>query len=333
MNDTQLRFDGWLGSDDRFEPIPGWETDDPIRAETGDGGYRLVVRDADGARLAAVTPRTRTGTSCSPGTKVTPRRTRITGYVPLVAGAHTVALVDTNGTLFARPIGDAPPSVEITAFDRTNDEFTLEWDSDLPQSDAGNEDEETAAGDSARQLTHHVGVIADGAVTPLAFDRAERSLEGSLEHVPGDDHSRLLVVATDGLRSATAETEPIEIDDPGPTVTIQRPGDGDVAPADHPISLAGQVQDAHGRSHTADGMIWRMDGDVVARDAAVAMVHSPGPGEHTVALTYDPAENGDMDVNDPVTRELRVTVQERSDRQQWYHEVMPPDRAPNRMDT
>lgn len=341
MTDTHLRFDGWLGADDRFERIPGWETEDPLRARTGDGEYRLVVRDREGERLAAVSPRTQSGTVCAPNTRISQQETRITGYVPLVEGAHTVALVDDDGTLTERHVAPEPPTVEITGFEHDGDEVSLTWTSDLPRGQGRPDEEreeetgpeehgETERGerDSDRRLTHHVGVLAGGAVSPLAFGVDERRLEASLAAVPGDDEARVLVVATDGLRSTTAETEPFAIDDPGPTVDIQRPTDAEVLPADQPVSLSGQVQDAHGRSLSATGMRWQFDGEVVATDAATAVTGPPAPGEHTVTLTYEPPAESDVD--EPVVRERSITIQNRTDRQQWYREVMPEERTPDR---
>lgn len=313
MSETHIRFDGWLRADDRFEPLPGWETDRPLVHETGDERYRLVVTDADGERLVAVNPRTRTATTCAPGTGSQPGRTRLTGYFPLLEGARTLTLYADGEPIHAQPIAPQPPRVEITGFDRDGDEVELHWES-----------ERTSEG----RLTHHVGLAAAGVVTPLAVGLEERQYAGSLAGRPGDEAARLLVVASDGLRSMTAETEPFPLSAPPPTLSIQRPAEGERLPADQPITLAAQLQDAHGRSTGPEGLTWFVDGEPVASETATTAVGPLSPGTHELRVTYGPTDHHGTGGHEPISRERTVTVRQRSKRQEWYREVMPDDRLP-----
>jgi len=314
MSETHMRFDGWLRADDRFEPLPGWETDRPLAHETGEGHYRLVVTDVDGKRLAAVSPRTRTATTCAPGTGSGPGRTRITGYVPVVEGARKLTLYRDEDPIYEQSIAPQPPRIEITGVEREENEAELQWES-----------ERTAEG----RLTHHVGLAADGVVTPLAVGLDERQYTGTLAGRPGDETAQLLVVASDGLRSTTAETEPFALESPPPTLSIQRPTQGERLPADQPMTLAAQVQDAHGRSISPEGLAWYLDGDLVASETAMTAVGPLSPGEYELRVTYDPLDEHNDGEHELVSREQTVTVRQRSERQEWYREVMPDDWLPD----
>lgn len=337
MTETHLRFDGWLRTDDRFEPIPGWETEQPIQKPTGDGPYRLVVRDAEGDSLASITPQTTRTTTCAPTTTPALERSRITGYVPLVTGAESVALLEDDRVLVERPLAPEPPAVEITEFDVDGASYQVRWSGEHPgleelrSEDATEEmrDEERTGDESG--LTYHVGCLTDGVVVPLALDVAGHEHEGSLESVPGDEEARLLVLATDGLRSATARTEPFALADPGPELTIQEPQAESAVPADQPLSLVGQVVDSHGRALSETGLTWQVDGETVASGERSALSEPLEPGEHTITLSYDGPEvggDGQEALDEPLQSQVTVSVHPRTERQQWYREVMPDDRLP-----
>lgn len=313
MTESYVRFDGLLGDDDRFEPLPGWETERPLRTPTGDTPYRLVVRDSDGTTLASVSPETQSVVTCAPGIEPERQQTRITGYVPVVEGATRVVLETDGRVLAERRLAAEPPAVDIVEFAVEEDTYHVQWESEATEN---------------TEIVHHVGVLADGVIKPRAFDVTGNSHEGSLTDVPGDEAARVLVVATDGLRSTTARTDPFPVADPGPTVSIQEPAPEASLPADHPISLVGSVLDSHGRARDPAGITWMIDGETVATDTNRALAGPLVSGEHTVTLVY---ERPDTESEERGTGrdERTVTVQSRTERQQWYREVMPDDRLPS----
>jgi hypothetical protein len=99
-----------------------------------------------------------------------------------------------------------------------------------------------------------------------------------------------VVLATDGLRSAMVRSAPIDLPEAEPRVAIVRPIPSETFLPDHPISLVGAAFDIPGHAVYDDGLVWTVDGHVVARGQRVAATGSLGPAEHRVELMYGTSE-------------------------------------------
>jgi hypothetical protein len=115
----------------------------------------------------------------------------------------------------------------------------------------------------------------------------ERRLAISADRLPGGDACELLVIYSNGLRSATARTETFAVDPIGPVLTIVRPQTGAAFTEGMPIPLEGVVVDPENPSVATKGSTttWLVDGEVVGTGLITSVDPLPA-GSHVVELVY-----------------------------------------------
>ncbi|MCU1431725.1 MAG: hypothetical protein JWP95_830 [Actinotalea sp.] len=117
------------------------------------------------------------------------------------------------------------------------------------------------------------------------------------ERLPGGRECRLLVTYSDGLRAATAATEPFGLEPIGATVTIVRPAEDEQATAGVPLVLEGSVVDREDPRGPLDAerLVWTVDGEQVGT-GPVTSVDRLDAGRHEVTLTYRAEEEASATV-------------------------------------
>jgi hypothetical protein len=157
-------------------------------------------------------------------------------------------------------------------------------------------------------------------LTPKQRLRLARELDGyeaklSLEEVPGG-RGQLIVLATDGLRSSFAISDPFKIEDKPPEIWITSPRDGTVFPPDQPLSLIGQAVDILGSKLPEDGLVWEVDGRTIQQGTGIAPAVGLKPGYHETSLSF---RYGD-DVAARST--VKFSIAEYNEAQLRYRQVM-----------
>jgi hypothetical protein len=120
----------------------------------------------------------------------------------------------------------------------------------------------------------------------------EPRIEVPVDGLGGGRECRLLVTYSNGLRGAAAATDPFELDELGPSVTLLRPGDGDAVVAGTPVALEGFAEDPEHPGEAAragDELVWLVDGEQVATGPS-SSVDGLNPGRHEVTLVYRRSE-------------------------------------------
>lgn len=308
---TYLRFDGRLYEDQTFEHIPGWETATRIdRDGDGDGDgekgpYRVELRSADGETLVSRAVGVEFDIACSPGGFDGVSSGRVTAYLPRHPNTRRLTFRRGDRVIFERPVATQRPTIELTAVEGGSKTVDLSWSA-------------SARGDA--DLTYNVGAVVDGVVVPLAA-----GLEGVDFSIPVDDvpvsTAAFVVVATDGLRSRSVVSEPIDIhgERPSASVWIQSPPDGGEYPADQPVGLVGNALNPLSGALPAENLRWLVDGDDVAAGMRTAFAADLDPGEHEVTLEY---RDGDEADETAVSESVTVTVLEPSEAQLEHRRLM-----------
>jgi hypothetical protein len=113
-----------------------------------------------------------------------------------------------------------------------------------------------------------------------------RSYELDARMIPAAGTVRILVEASDGVRSAEVEAGTIEMEERPPTAYIVSPTDGLILPYGHPISASGHCLDAAGEPCSPEGAAWLLNDEQFAAGSLAAVVERPRPGKHKLSLVY-----------------------------------------------
>jgi hypothetical protein len=272
-----LRFAGLLWEDMTFEREAGWETERIAdRPKEGSGEYSLELLDADGRALVEVRPPVdfdRATTYPQSGI----RNTRVVAYIPFDTGGRELVFRRGDRVIDRREVAAEPPGIRITELKRDDkDRVRIRWQAEQR---------------SQNRLTYRVVYLVDDKrAFSLASGLEKTDFEADLSGLPGSKVGRLSVLATDGVRSAFAVSEPFPVSDKDPRISIQSPQPRQLLQADQPVSLNGQATDVAGASLAHDDLIWLVDGETVAKGTPLAIATGLEPGKHVVTLQYRPGK-------------------------------------------
>jgi hypothetical protein len=265
-----LRVAGKLWETGEFEPAIGWETARIARRPVCAEGYSLQLLDDEGRLLLKTGVEVRVPLCRVRGARGVGGH-RVNGYIPLVPNARALVFRQGARILYRTDLAPVPPQITITGVEAPgSDSVRVRW---------------KAKHD--RELRFNV-VFIDAArrATPVARELTESYLTFSAADLGGGAGCSIAVLATDGLRSAMARSKPFDLPEHPPILTILAPNDGDVIAPDQPVSLHGHARDAAGRSLPDDGLVWYVDGELVARGLRIAPAGPFEPGAHRVELAY-----------------------------------------------
>jgi hypothetical protein len=284
---------GSLGVDlePTFAVDPARPVDVPDR-----GDFAVVLQDERGRELARHSVR---AVPEHPGPPAYPdrpsrefERLRIATPVPLAEGARRLVIEGPGGRVLksVRP-GAATPSVELTS-PRGEESFA----------DGSVEVSWTASdrdGDSLTYLAQYrPSEEADWRSVALPTDA--RRVEVPFSNLPAGGDARFRVLATDGLHTAVAESEPFEVVNRPPELEIVSPRDGDSFVGD--VALPdfdglGQPVALEARAHDADtGAIeevqWTSSLDGPLGIGVQLTVDGLSAGQHTITAIADDGNGG-----------------------------------------
>lgn len=270
MERRYLRFAGRLWENGEFVPGVGWETARIARRPRPTPGYRLQLLDGSADVLVDADVELRSGECGVRGTRGMSGG-RVTGYLPLHPGGRAIAFRRGERLLYALELAAAPPRVAVTSVNvRADGQVELRWE-------AAHE----------RPLLFNVVLVDSGRrAIPVARELSASHLVLSTAELPGGPGCSLAVLATDGLRSAMARSEPFDLPDRPPRVTILTPGEDEVLTPDQPISLLGSACDLAGHPLPDERLVWRVDGEVVACGRRLVAGGPLAPGAHEIQLGY-----------------------------------------------
>ncbi|WP_207481758.1 hypothetical protein [Arenibaculum pallidiluteum] len=266
---TFLRFVGKLWDDMRFEPGLGWETVRISRVPHPDEAFRLELLDEAGMVLVSAAPEVFRG-DCRAAHNAT-RAARVTGYIPFRNDAAAVVLRTESREIHRETLSRTTPSIEIKhVADLGNGRISVAWAAE----------HERPIRFVVRYLTGRTSYLVSHAVTETEAVVDTASFPG------GGAGCRIAVLASDGLRSSFAVSEPFAVDEKPTRVFILSPLNSQMVAADQPFSAFGQAINAFGRSCPDNGLVWDLDGSLIARGTRMVLVPSINPGKHHLALSY-----------------------------------------------
>lgn len=292
MDRTFVRFTGTLWESDEFTPGVGWETVRIARRPRADteGPYRLRLVDEADAVLVEVPVERRTD-GCRRRETDGMDRERIVAYLPLPPAGRAIDLVRGDRILHRAELAPERPTVAIVDLVVDGEgQVRVRWE---------------ASHD--RPLSFNVLFVdGRGRAIPVAAGVREPQLALATTELPGGPGCTLAVLATDGLRSGMARSDPFDLPERPPRVVIVSPADDGVLPPDQPLSLIGFALDPAGRGLPDERLVWMVDGHPIAEGQRLVATDPMAPGGHEIALIY----RGDGDVTARAV--ARVAVAERS---------------------
>jgi hypothetical protein len=263
-----VRFVGWLREDGAFRLEPGWETPKITEVPRPNDAYRLELIDPNDRALVAVAPQV-DSSDCQPiGGRM--KSLRVLGYLPWAAGGVAVQFREGDRIIERRALAPARPDIVWESASVVDDLLRLRW-----------------RAQHSVPLTYTVGVV-QGAQGIKVVDRLDASeVRIPIEGIPLQGECHAVVLATDGLRSATASSEPFVLPAKAPLVVITRPREGDVFSEREGISLLGHAIMPDGRTVSEERLRWSLDGEAVSRGRRVGWLRGVPAGVHEVELCVD----------------------------------------------
>jgi hypothetical protein len=294
-----LRFAGKLWENGEFEPEPGWETGRIVRRPRPDRDHQLELLDAAGAVVVRGVVELRADACRARGAEAV-TATGVVGYLPLHDAGRTVVFRNDARVLYRVDLALEKPQIRVVE-KRVEPcgRIHLRWEAE-----------------HERALTFDV-VFIDG--HRRAFRVCRRLTENhtvlDTGDLPGGQGCALIVVATDGQRSASVRTDGFDLPEKPPRLAILMPADQEILSPDRPSSLLGHAHGACGCSLPDDRLTWSVDDRVVARGQRLATLPTLAPGSHRIDLSYV------RDNEKPVVASVTVTVAERSPEEQAWLQV------------
>lgn len=273
MTSPWIRFAGLLGEDLAFVPLTGWETRVVAQPPpSGDGVFVVEGQDGSGNVLVDVEPEVRFDRRRADGT----REALVVAYLPLVPGLRRLRLRRRAFVLYRRDVAATAPRVlRVTAELTSSRTLAARW---TAEAGAGTPD----------PLTYRVVWVAEGrGAFPLSRDLSAPAFEIPVARLPGSPSGRVAVLASDGVRSGYALSEPLAVPLRPARVAIVEPHPQAVFPPGQPVTVRGVACDDAGRRLEAEGLNWSLDGQPVASDTPILLLRGLAPGEHQVSLAWE----------------------------------------------
>jgi hypothetical protein len=261
-----LRVGGTILSTGVFEADRGWETERISRGVSANTHHLVEVLTSDGDVTHQSAMRLEEP-ACGPvGDNVS---RRLVGYVAFDRRGSMVRVRDGERVLHEASIPMEPPRIDDLAVQRTDRHLRIRW-----------------SAEGARELTYSAGIIVDRhRAFPVVRDGRDEAVEVDLMQLP-EGVARVVLLASDGVRSSSQASEEIELPGGPATGWILEPQDGAVISPLQPVTLTGGGMDAGGEPLGDELIVWLLDGNIVHRGSRMALVGPLEPGTHRVDLRY-----------------------------------------------
>ena len=240
----------------------------------------VELLDGDGQALHRELASVTGVVDCAPGD---PRQFRLDAYIELRADAAGIQLRRGDLILWRDTIAE-PARLRVRLGRRKNDEIVLRSTF-------------SPAGDGANMLV--VYQWGEGRFQPVYAGPPSETLAIDLAEMPGGEDCRFVVTYSNGMRSASAATDPFAVARRGPAVTILRPEPNAKVIAGTAVILEGGVLDRERRGgpRLDEDVVWLVDGEPVGR-GLITSVDGLSEGNHVVELVYaaDPGATAAVEV-------------------------------------
>lgn len=192
-----------------------------------------------------------------------------------LANAAAVEIRFDGEVLISGTVSDSTPSVAVDPpVAGTPDEVTFEWSAEDPDGD---------------ELRHTVAYSADDGATwsVVAVDISASTVDIPRWALPGSDAARVRVITSDGLRAASAISEPFAMPDLAPRIAIDRPDDGVLPSGAQTVVFAASAGDAEDGGAVAESIVWEsdLDGRLGTGPSVHRRADTLREGTHTVTAT------------------------------------------------
>jgi len=292
-----LRFVGRLRDDGTFTLDRGWETPRITEPVTGTPGYRLELVDREGERILWAPVRVDDGECRSAGGHM--RSSRVVAYLPLRPEGAGVRFGNDDYVFYERTFAPDRPEVGWLDASVSGDSLRLRWHARHPEN-----------------VTFDVAIVQERRICRMLMDSSELEAAIDLPRIPLQGRCHAVVLATDGLRSATAASEPFVLPPKAPRITIISPEPDQVFSEDEGFSCIGHAMAPEGHSLDDESLQWHVDGVALARGTRITFCGALGVGSHLVELTWRDARDG-----------VRIMVRDRTeDERAWKKIVTAPFR-------
>jgi hypothetical protein len=190
--------------------------------------------------------------------------------VQLPQGAKGFRIDEGAKTLYQRTFDQSAPSITQVTATASGEQIDLSWKASDPETP---------------DLRFNVFFQRTKADPPqlIASGLSAPQLSIPVNVVPPSGGARFLVEATDGLNTATAQSDPVVIADRAPLVSIVEPRTGASAVAGQPVTLVGTGFDLAAGVLSDASLRWtsNLDGDL----GSGSVIHPTfTPGDHTITL-------------------------------------------------
>lgn len=265
---TYFRFVGWLREDGEFSFDHGWETPRVTQPVRGTEGCRITLLDAQSQPLLNARAEIQSDTCDSVGGRMKSRR--VIGYVPAHRDAAKLRLSVDGRTVHEREVAPSAPRIERVDATVSDGSLRVTWQAS-----------------HAAPLRYWLGLAdREGRRVKLVSDSQESEATFPLDALPLEGDCRVVVLASDGVRSSTATSEPISLPNKPVRVCILSPDGGRRYSPLHGMSLIGNATSPLGRLLDDEPLAWFVDGELVARGTRLHHLPALEAGTHVVELRY-----------------------------------------------
>lgn len=192
-----------------------------------------------------------------------------------LAGATEVEIRFDGETLVTGAVSTSAPTVAVgPPGSGTPQDVTFAWSAEDPDGD---------------ELRHTVMYSADDGDTwsVVAIDVTATEVDVPRWALAGSESARVRVLSSDGLRAASATSEPFSMPDLAPSITIDRPEDEVLVSGAQTIVFAASASDAEDGGAVAESIVWEsdLDGRLGTGPSVHRRADTLREGTHTVTAT------------------------------------------------
>lgn len=266
-----LTITGVLHPDNRLDLEPGFlTTEDAYAVEEPDSALVAEMADADGKVLLRF--RLSYGFPCTDGAAFADRL--VMSKVPFPRATRLIRFVLDGIVIHELEVAREAPAVRLDwePSDGIEGIRPVRWQGEHPE---------------GHELQYLLSYSADDGKTwqPLSLPVGETDQEVDFDRLAGGDRCRLRVLATDGVNTTEAVSEPFNRPVQPCYAMIVEPENGTAYARDDPVRLRGQGWYLEEREPEFDQLDWMSSVDGPLGQGAILWVSGLSPGAHTITLT------------------------------------------------
>jgi len=266
-----LTVTGVLHPDNRLDLEPGFLTTEPAHAvEEPDSALVAELADASGKALLRF--RLSYGLPCTDGAATADRL--VMAKVPFPRATRLIRFVLDGVVIHELEVAREAPTVRLAwePGEGTEGVRPVRWQGGHPE---------------GRELRYLLSYSADDGKTwqPLSLPVGETEHDVDFDRLAGGDRCRLRVLATDGVNTTEAVSEPFKRPVQPCYAMILEPDNGTAYGREDPVRLQGQGYYLEEREPELDRLDWVSSADGPLGEGAIVEVSGLSPGAHTITLT------------------------------------------------